>query len=92
MRQLYSTQIAIITGILIILLVIGFAVMQSPEILEFPETSPVVRAGVMPHAVQGYERCNACHGIDGIKPYPIRHLGWDNKSCIKCHLPYNNRL
>jgi hypothetical protein len=88
-RQWYSTQLALIAGIFIALIVLVFAIVQSPHLLDIPETSPVAKAGPMPHAVEGYERCDACHGIDGIMPYPLTHLGWNNRSCIKCHLQYN---
>lgn len=81
MREKYSVYLALASGCLIFLVTILFALLQSPEIL----TASVQRGGAMPHPFAGKEQCDTCHGFSGIKPYPIRHLGWSNGSCIRCH-------
>ena len=82
MREVYSTQLAIIVGFLIVSVTAIFALMQSPETLSVPERTFIY----MPHPVEGHEQCDICHGLKGTVPYPVRHLGWSNKSCAKCHL------
>lgn len=87
MREQYSIHLAIAAGLLILLVTTVFAVIQSPELLDFPE-SPVVRsAAAIPHPVDGRRNCNLCHGIKGVKPYPAKHTGWNTGSCMKCHIP-----
>lgn len=81
MREVYSTQLAIVVGVLVVMMVAVFALIQSPEALSAPERTAVS----MPHPVEGYEQCDACHGIKGARPYPVKHLGWSNASCTKCH-------
>lgn len=85
MRELYSTQLATAVGILTILITAVFALIQSPELLEFREKSAVRSAPAVPHPVEERGLCNSCHGPKGVKPYPSRHAGWSNKICIKCH-------
>lgn len=81
MREKYSVYLALATGCLIFLVTTLFALLQSPEIL-----TASVRGGIaMSHSVAGREKCDNCHGSDGIKPYPVRHLGWSNGSCTRCH-------
>lgn len=81
MREKYSVYLALATGCLIFLVTTLFALLQSPEIL-----TASVRGGVaMSHPVAGREQCDTCHGSAGIKPYPVRHLGWSNGSCTRCH-------
>ena len=86
MRELYSTALATVSGILIVAVTLAFALVQSPELFG-PEGTAVRRAGVIPHPLAGMEQCVACHGIGKILPYPMRHLGWSEKSCTKCHEP-----
>ena len=83
MREVYSTELAIITGILIILATVTFALIQSPEILTTPERILFD----VPHRIEGFDQCDTCHGIDSTHPYPSKHLGWNNASCTKCHFP-----
>lgn len=83
MRELYSTTLAIVASTIIVLLTLVFALIQSPEARSAPER---IAAGI-PHPVDGRARCDACHGVGGARPYPIRHLGWSNLSCAKCHPP-----
>lgn len=81
MREKYSVYLALATGCLVFLLTGLFALLQSPEIL-----TASLRVGVaMPHPVAGKEQCDTCHGSAKIKPYPVRHLGWSNGSCTRCH-------
>lgn len=83
MREVYSIQLAIVVGVLVFLVSAVFALVQSPEILSAPDRRSMCPA----HPVEGYEQCGACHGIKGPMPYPIKHLGWSNQSCTKCHIP-----
>ncbi|MEW6594638.1 MAG: hypothetical protein AB1413_07195 [Thermodesulfobacteriota bacterium] len=85
MRELYSTQLAIAVGILILIASAAFALMQSPELLEHGETAAVRSAMAMPHPVEGMRSCHQCHGIKGELPYPLKHTGWSDASCPKCH-------
>lgn len=89
MRELYSTQLAVAVGVLTLIITAVFALIQSPELLDFQETAAVRSATAVPHPVEGQQRCNRCHGIKGVKPYPARHAGWSNESCMKCHMPVN---
>jgi hypothetical protein len=84
MRERYSTELAIVSGIIIAVVAIAFALVQSPEIYQ-PEKTMVSIAQGIPHPVEGMEKCNSCHGIKGMYPYPPGHLGWSNQSCVKCH-------
>jgi hypothetical protein len=83
MRELYSFLLSIVAGLFIVIVTVIFAMIQSPEILYAPEREFMS----IPHTIKGRIQCDGCHGIKGIKPYPIRHLGWSNESCMKCHLP-----
>ena len=85
MRQVYSRQLALTTGFLAIAVAAVFALIQSPEILESPRLAAVTVARSLPHPLAGFENCESCHGREGMKPYPISHLGWKNESCLKCH-------
>lgn len=85
MRQAYSTQLAWVTGILVLFIAGTFALIQSPEVLESPGIIAVTVGQPVPHPVEGHEHCSSCHGIKEMKPYPINHLGWNNQSCAKCH-------
>jgi len=82
---MYSIQLAMMTGLLIILVAGAFALIQSPEMLESPRMEAMVVAQKIPHPIQGHENCESCHGLKDMKPYPIKHLGWKNESCMKCH-------
>lgn len=85
MRQAYSTQLAWVTGFLVLFIAGAFALIQSPEVLESPGIIAVTVGQTVPHPVEGHENCGYCHGIKEMKPYPINHLGWNNESCTKCH-------
>lgn len=84
MRERYSTELAIVSGIIIAVVAVVFALVQSPEIYQ-PEKTMASSAQGIPHPVEGMEECNSCHGIKGMYPYPPAHIGWSNQSCIKCH-------
>lgn len=81
MREKYSLLLALASGCLIFWITTLFALLQSPEIL----SASVLRGGVMPHPLEGHGKCDSCHGLAGVKPYPVRHLGWSNNSCTACH-------
>lgn len=83
MREIYSIQLAAVTGCLVVAVTVLFALLQSPEILSVPS-----KAGdAMPHPIEAHQQCDSCHGSSGVKPSPIRHLGWSTRSCAKCHQP-----
>lgn len=82
MREAYSTQLAMVAGALMFLVAVLFALLQSPEATMPPARS----APVLPHPLEGFARCDSCHTTGEEYPYPIRHLGWDEKSCLKCHV------
>lgn len=85
---MYSTQLAAATGVLIIAVTMVFAFIQSPELLALPETAVTKDAGKIPHPIiEEWQPCAKCHGLKKIKPYPLRHAGWGNESCTKCHVP-----
>ncbi len=52
-----------------------------------PTGAPQVAAALIPHPIKGQEQCDTCHGIDGMKPFPVDHVGRPNESCTVCHLP-----
>lgn len=85
MRRLYSRHLALMTGFLAVTGGFVFALIQSPEILESPQLASVMVGAPLPHKVAGFEDCESCHGLRGMKPYPINHTGWRNESCTRCH-------
>jgi len=87
MRELYSTHLAGISGILIVGITLLFALIQSPEIVSAPESALAKDAQPIAHPLEGYEGCHGCHGLKGKMPYPVKHLGWSNTSCTRCHSP-----
>jgi hypothetical protein len=82
-RETYSVHLAIVTGALIVVLAVIFALIQSPDLLELTARS----APAIPHPLEGYGECEVCHGVKAEIPYSIRHLGWSNASCTRCHAP-----
>jgi hypothetical protein len=83
MREKYSVHLALATGCLIFLVTTLFALLQSPEIL----STPVAKGAAMPHPLAEHQQCDQCHGHTGMIPYPLRHTGWNNAGCTKCHAP-----
>jgi hypothetical protein len=81
MREAYSTQLAMVAGVLMLLVTLLFALVQSPELT----TAQARRAPALPHPLQGFHACHLCHGIGESNPYPIRHLGWHETLCLRCH-------
>lgn len=86
MRELYSTQLAAAAGVLTLIITAFFALIQSPQLLDFQKTAAVKLASAVPYPVEGRRLCNNCHGPKGVKPYPARHFGWNNECCLKCHM------
>lgn len=84
MRQALATQLAAVIGVMIIVLAVVFALIQTPSIAE---TALIAAAPVIAHPIEGYEDCTSCHALDEAVPYPEYHLGWPNPSCTQCHLP-----
>ncbi|MEW5744601.1 MAG: hypothetical protein AB1805_04070 [Nitrospirota bacterium] len=87
MRQLYAIQLAIATGVLIVIVTTVFALVQNPELLDLPATASVRAASDTPHPIEGYRPCDSCHGMKGESPYPLNHTGWSDESCTRCHIP-----
>lgn len=87
MREHYSKQLAAVTGVLIVLVAMAFAALQSPELGDLSPGAAMARAQAVPHGVEGRAQCSRCHGPRGPVPYPVRHLGWSNPSCTRCHVP-----
>jgi len=83
MREKYSVHLALATGCLIFFVTTLFALLQSPEIL----STPVAKGAAMPHPLAEHQQCDQCHGHTGMIPYPLRHTGWNNAGCTKCHAP-----
>jgi mono/diheme cytochrome c family protein len=84
MRQAFATQLAVVTGVLIVILAVIFALIQTPSIAE---NALIAAAPLIPHPLDGYEDCVSCHGRNEDVPYPANHLGWPNTSCTQCHIP-----
>jgi nitrate/TMAO reductase-like tetraheme cytochrome c subunit len=44
---------------------------------------------LIPHSLEGYDDCLACHNLDGIKPFPPDedHLEFEADDCTICHKP-----
>jgi mono/diheme cytochrome c family protein len=84
MRQAFANQLAAVTGVLIIVLAVIFALIQTPSIAE---NALIAAAPLIPHPLEGYEDCTSCHGRNERVPYPDNHLGWPNTSCTQCHIP-----
>lgn len=87
MRERYSNHLAAVTGVLIVLAAVAFALVQSPELWALSAGTAAAQARAVPHAIEGRGRCDRCHDRRGVRPYPIRHLGWSNESCTRCHAP-----
>lgn len=84
MRHAFANQLVVVTEVLVILLSVVFALIQTPG---QATTAAVAAAPVIPHPLAGYENCVECHGPTRAVPYPANHLGWPNSSCTQCHLP-----
>lgn len=43
----------------------------------------------IPHPIEGRNDCVACHGQNGVKPYPEDHAKRQrgNDTCLNCHKP-----
>ena len=87
MREQYSTQLAIAAGVLILICTAVFSLVQSPELVDSKEADAVKSASTVPHSFEGRRKCDNCHALRGKKPYPLKHTGWSNESCIRCHGP-----
>ena len=87
MREVYAKQLSIAVGILILIATATFAFLQCPELLDYQKTAAVEAAAAIPHPVEGHQQCSSCHGPKGTNPYPLKHTGWSDASCPKCHTP-----
>jgi len=85
MRQQYSTQLAITAGVLILIATAVFSLVQSPELLAFKEAAAMKSAPPVPHPFAGRRNCRDCHALRSMIPYPLKHAGWSNESCPRCH-------
>lgn len=52
----------------------------SPLIVEADSGAPRI-----PHSTSGNEQCLTCHGVQGIKPAPVNHVTFDERTCLGCH-------
>ncbi|MEZ4616661.1 MAG: hypothetical protein R2867_14330 [Caldilineaceae bacterium] len=41
----------------------------------------------IPHPVIGSLRCQGCHGLDQLNPYPEDHTDYSDNDCTDCHRP-----
>ncbi len=41
----------------------------------------------IPHPVEGQEKCDTCHALGAMLPYPADHEGRPVESCLVCHQP-----
>jgi len=48
-------------------------------------TEPVSGAPGIPHVLEGWDNCLACHSDGGVKPMPADHAGRASESCLVCH-------
>jgi predicted CXXCH cytochrome family protein len=64
-----------------------FAGLDAPAILELenPTERIAERAAAVPHPVTGREDCVACHGPEGVRPFPADHAMRTNDICLGCH-------
>lgn len=85
MREQYSTQLARAAGVLILIASAVFSLVQSPEMLEFNDVAAVKSSPPVPHPAEGYSKCNSCHALKSENPYSLKHAGWSNESCLRCH-------
>lgn len=83
MKEVYSTQLAIASGVIIFIIVVAFALVQSPALLDLGTAAR--ETPYVPHPVNGEDRCSSCHRVGGTRPYPLKHLGWNDRSCLECH-------
>ncbi|MBN2243441.1 MAG: cytochrome b/b6 domain-containing protein [Acidobacteria bacterium] len=58
--------------------------MPDPPLPAGPES---VSAPLIPHAVEGREKCDTCHGPSKMSPMPANHRGRPLESCGICHKP-----
>jgi mono/diheme cytochrome c family protein len=54
---------------------------------ETSQTATVGGPPAIPHTLEGHQDCVACHGLDGIKPFPADHAGRTSDTCQACHKP-----
>jgi nitrate/TMAO reductase-like tetraheme cytochrome c subunit len=54
---------------------------------ESAEETEAAAAPEIPHALEGRQDCVACHGLDGIQPFPADHAGRTSDTCQACHKP-----
>jgi len=47
--------------------------------------SPALGAPDVPHTIEGRQDCVACHGPEGIRPFPPNHEGRPSQVCLGCH-------
>jgi mono/diheme cytochrome c family protein len=87
MRQTFANQLALAIGVLILVLAVLFALIQSTRPRGEPSDTALRVAGAIPHPIVGYESCTQCHGLEGTRPYPPDHQGWPDEFCAACHAP-----
>lgn len=87
MRQVFANQLAVVIGVLVLVVSMIFALIQSTGALGITQGPPDAQAPVIPHPVAGYLDCLSCHDLDEDVPFPLDHEGYANAVCTGCHIP-----
>ncbi len=87
MRQLFANQLAVVIGVLVLVVSMIFALIQSTGALGITQGPPATQPPIIPHPVIGYLDCLSCHNLDRIVPFPPDHVGYSNAVCTGCHIP-----
>jgi hypothetical protein len=87
MRQMFANQLAVVIGVLVLVVSMIFALIQSTGALGITQGPPETQPPVIPHPVIGYLDCLSCHDLDGRVPFPPDHVSYANAVCTGCHIP-----
>ena len=87
MRQTFANQLAVTIAVLILVLAVLFALIQSTRAQQVGPGTTIRAARAIPHPIVGYENCSGCHGLEERRPYPRDHQGWPDQYCAACHAP-----
>jgi hypothetical protein len=87
MRQMFANQLAVVIGVLVLVVSMTFALIQSTGALGITQGPLETEAPIIPHPVAGYLDCLSCHDLDGRVPFPPDHVSYANAVCTGCHIP-----
>jgi hypothetical protein len=87
MRQMFANQLAVVIGVMVLVISMIFALIQSTGALGITQGPPETQPPIIPHPVIGYLDCRSCHDLDGIVPFPPNHEDYANAVCTGCHIP-----